>query len=378
MVGSTTHVARAVIKPQPAMGNLLFVVPDPSSMSADDTSRKQLVEGFGWAVATIDDDDSQAAFDTALATAGVAYVSSTASDASVANKLVATTVGVVSEQAELTDEFGISTTTGNFSGKKINIVDGNHPITSSFGTGPFAITSSNQALRTATGTVDGITLAQRQPGSDATLVVLGGVSTFGDLTVQGTTIDENDGRIVAGGVTLAEDGTVSSITAYMKGAPPKLVRAAIYTDSAGEPGALIAQSGNVSAAGGWAWVTFTLPSTPLVAGNYWLAIHFDSDSQTWAYGGAGAIRRKTQAFASGPPDPWGASTDTYVGSLSVYATYTPTGSGAPPRVFMPGGGVGFSFASLTGGAQTLLDNALQWAGDTVGGGSSFTYTVDWQ
>ena len=377
-VGGTTHIVRAVIRPVAALGDLLLVV-EPGDLP-DDTERQQFAAGKGWTVATIKQNATQAQFDDAVAVADVAYVSSTVSAATLGTKLANALIGVVTEQPDLTDEFGFSSTADSYTDDQIDIVDNTHEITSSFLTGLLTVATSNQPLATATGTVasGATTLAERPVSSNAALLTLEALSRFGDETVQSTQVSQNKDKVVAARMVLSEDGNVTSITAYIKGAAPKQARFAIYADSGGEPGALIVQSATFNPSNVWGWKSTTVPSTPLTAGTYWLAVHFEQIAQAWVYGGTGAIRRKASAFSGGPPDPWDASDDTYAGSMSIYASYTTGGGGGAPgrRVFMPWGSAGFDFSELTSEGLDLLAAALEWAGPP-GGGAAWSYSVRW-
>ena len=370
-VGGATHAVRAVIRPAAVLGDLLLVV--PPGAPADDTEREQFAAGKGWTVATIQQNATQSAFDDAVTAADVAYVSSTVSAATLGTKLANALIGVVTEQPDLTDEFGFSSTADTYTDDQIDIINDAHEITSSFSTGLLTVSASDQPLATATGTIasGAATLAERPASSEATLLTLEGLSRFGDDTIQGTQVSQNKNKIVAARMVLSEDGTVTRITAYIKGALPKQVRFAIYADSGGEPGGLLVQSAPFNPSNVWGWKSTSVPSTPLTAGTYWLAVHFEQIAHAWVYGGAGAIRRKDSAFGSGPPDPWGVSDDTYAGSMSIYAGYAPGGGGGAPgrRVFMPWGNAGFDFSTLTSDGLALLAKALEWAGQSDGGGS---------
>jgi len=382
-VGGTTHVVRAVIRPVPALGDLLLVVP-PGELP-DDAERQEFAASKGWTVTTIKDNAVQAAVDDAVAAADVAYVSSTVGAASLGAKLANALIGVVTEQPELTDEFGFSSTAATYTDDQIDIIDSAHDITSSFSTGLLTVTSSDQPLQTATGTMalGATTLAERPASSDASLLTLDALSRFGDETIQSTQVGQNKDKIVAARMDLPEDGTVTRITAYIKGAPPKHVRFVIYSDSSGEPGTLIVASDPCNPSSVWNWHSAAVAPTPLPAGAYWLAVHLEQVAHAWVYGGTGAIRRKDSAFGSGPPGVWGASDDTYVGSMSIYASYAPGlgggGGAAGRRVFMPWGGAGFDFSTLTADGLDLLAKALEWAGQPAGGGggAAYTYTVAW-
>jgi hypothetical protein len=378
-VSGTTHIVRAVIRPTAALGDLLLVVA-PGDLP-DDTERQQFAAGEGWTVATIKQNATQAQFNDAVAAADVAYISSTVSAGTFGTKLANALIGVVSEQPDLTDEFEFSSTADSYTDDQIDIVDNSHEITSSFSTGLLTVATSAQPLATATGTLASgtTTLAERPLSSDATLLTLDALSRFGEETVQGTQVSQNADKVVAARMVLSEDGTVTRITAYIKGAPPKRARFAIYADSGGEPGALIVQGALFNPSNVWGWKSTAVPSTPLTAGPYWLAVHFEEIVQAWVYGGTGATRRKDSAFSGGPPDPWAASDETYSGSMSIYASYTTGDGGAPGRrVFMPWGDTGFDFSELTSDGLDLLAAALEWAGQPDGsGGAAASYSVRW-
>ncbi len=75
-------------------------------------------------------------------------------------------------------------------------------------------------------------------------------------------------------VTLAKDGTLNSITAYIENRHGK-VRYAIYSDSGGEPGSLIVETDVQTSEWQDDWKTISVPPTPLTAGTYWLALSFE-------------------------------------------------------------------------------------------------------
>jgi hypothetical protein len=133
------------------------------------------------------------------------------------------------------------------------------------------------------------------------------------------------GKQIASQVELLEDGYVTSITARINGPSPKLTRFGIYTDSAGEPGNLIAQSYNDTIDGNAAsyhWRTLYIPSTFLTAGTYWLAICVEHANIEYSYSGTGGQTRSNDndAIASGFSATWGASTDSNTRRANIYAT----------------------------------------------------------
>ena len=163
-------------------GALLFVVPDPKALSGQDATRKALFEGWGYTVALISASGSQSAFDTATASADVAYISEEVQSSQLNTKLKPASIGVVNEEKVLADEYGFSSTQGDFSAATIDITDNTHYVTSVFGVGSLTILKARSALHTATGTLGGgaQVLAERPSSSQAALVVIeAGDALFG-------------------------------------------------------------------------------------------------------------------------------------------------------------------------------------------------------
>lgn len=99
--------------------------------------------------------------------------------------------------------------------------------------------------------------------------------TIGDNSSGGTTGSST--RIIAGGPWLAANtGTISSLYFYISTAATANAAAAIYADSSGSVGALVAQStGTASVTSTAAWCSVSL-SASIVSGNsYWLAVWGD-------------------------------------------------------------------------------------------------------
>ena len=74
-------------------------------------------------------------------------------------------------------------------------------------------------------------------------------------------------------ITVSASGGVNSITAYV-GGDNKGLRYALYSDSAGEPGSLLAETKRKKSGNAMGWVTIDLPTTSLTPGTYWLALAF--------------------------------------------------------------------------------------------------------
>ncbi|MFI6447452.1 Ig-like domain-containing protein [Kitasatospora sp. NPDC050543] len=168
-------------------------------------------------------------------------------------------------------------------------------------------------------------------------------ATLGNTSV-GASTDSDDSNYLNASryVTGAAGGTVNSVSVYLGAvgaAPNNQYQVAIYRDSAGKPGALLAAgAGATLTANSWntAPLTATLsPNTP-----YWLAYNSNGASGAvnnlrYSPGGTSVYGNGGSPYGSWPAN-FGAATSSGL-SFSIYATYTPDGStGTPP----PGGGPG--------------------------------------
>lgn len=132
----------------------------------------------------------------------------------------------------------------------------------------------------------------------------------------------------AGKFTLSASGSATKVTAWVKKRTSNILCiGAIYADSAGSPGALIAASSSVSVtSASFSQVDFPL-SAALTPGDYWLACLSDADNT--GVGGdiacdvAGGFQAERDGIPYAAPDPFGAPDFTNVERISVYATYSP-------------------------------------------------------
>ena len=137
-------------------GNLLLVVGNAAGPSSGDLDRKVLMESWGYAVTFIDDGDSQASFDAALAINDVAYVTEGSNPGAIGSKLTGTTAGIVNEEKMLLVELGFSGEVDSNGRSDIVILDNTHSITSGLALGTTTITTSNQPFTfTNNGSVPG-------------------------------------------------------------------------------------------------------------------------------------------------------------------------------------------------------------------------------
>jgi prepilin-type N-terminal cleavage/methylation domain-containing protein len=159
----------------------------------------------------------------------------------------------------------------------------------------------------------------------------GGTSNFGNENVEAEELTDVADIQLATQVTLPEDGTITSISAYVQGSTVKFLCYALYTDSSGEPGTLIVES--VAEALGsttYHWHPISVTPTALSAGTYWLALAFDFKSSCvrQSTGSVGQTRhRNNNAVANGFLASWGTSDASNSRRLSIYATYTSSGGG---------------------------------------------------
>ncbi len=146
---------------------------------------------------------------------------------------------------------------------------------------------------------------------------LGFSTVFGSF--QGAVKD----RQIATQVTLSVDGTLTEITAYIKGGGND-VRYALYSDLAGEPDTLIVETAVDTAPSTTDWFTITVPATPLTAGTYWLALSLDTNSQRYYYDGAGGQNRENgnAAIGGGYSATWGAPTSTDTRKIAIHGSFT--------------------------------------------------------
>ncbi|MDH3589124.1 MAG: DNRLRE domain-containing protein, partial [Gammaproteobacteria bacterium] len=132
---------------------LLFVVGNDASLTTEELAHRKLIEGWGYVVEIIDDDASQADFNTAAANNDAAYATNDITASRLSTKLVDATIGVITSEDNLSDEFGLSSSIGWDSGTVVEINDNTHYITSPFATGLLTIFSESESLAYVTGTL---------------------------------------------------------------------------------------------------------------------------------------------------------------------------------------------------------------------------------
>lgn len=127
----------------PPAGALLFVVNNDGNLTSQEEAKKALFESWNYSVNVIDAGDSQADFDAAIAANDVVFIGEDIGSGDLGSKLVAATIGVVSEKYNLADEFGIAAGTYWDSGTSL-VIDNSHYITQPLAAGNVTILTSYQ------------------------------------------------------------------------------------------------------------------------------------------------------------------------------------------------------------------------------------------
>lgn len=125
----------------------LLVVVDNTNPTAQELARQALMESWTYRVALISASASQSEFDTAVADAAVAYISSGTAAAELSTKLKTAAIGVVNENVYLVDDFQLSAgVLFTMIRANIRVLDNAHVITSPFPTGQLSILQTSQSL----------------------------------------------------------------------------------------------------------------------------------------------------------------------------------------------------------------------------------------
>ncbi len=189
--------------------------------------------------------------------------------------------------------------------------------------------------------------------------------TFGNTEV-GTIFDQNDlNAKSASYFTCGNNGQVTEIYAYVARAySTGFVKAAIYADNSGQPGALIAQSSDVTVTTSFSWVDFQLQTPSVVTSGsvYWLSICSDESLNLRIVPDTGVRVHNGNAYNEGFSDPfgpeWGGPDST--GAMSIYASGNL-------------GGSEFSASISPTSANTVLNEYQQFTSTVTGGVPPFSY-----
>ncbi len=129
-----------------SIGNVLMVVGNDGSLTGQESAKRALIESWGYAVSVIDEDDSQSEFDTAVGAHEVVFIGEDVNAGDLGTKLVNASIGVVTEEANLADEFGLSDGIAWGSGVELGIDDATHYITQPFAVGTLTVLTTSESL----------------------------------------------------------------------------------------------------------------------------------------------------------------------------------------------------------------------------------------
>ena len=130
---------------------LLFVVVNPGNLTPQEAAKQALIESWGFSVNLIDESASQGEFDTAFGANDAVFVSEDVTASNVGNKLNNAPIGVVTEEANLSDELGFSSTIEWTSGVDFKIVN-THYITLPLAAST-TLLSTSESLASLSGTI---------------------------------------------------------------------------------------------------------------------------------------------------------------------------------------------------------------------------------
>lgn len=149
--------------------------------------------------------------------------------------------------------------------------------------GTFTAGSSSGGPFTVTATT-----GSRSGTASVTVTAAGSTSTFGETAVLGVDDGNNSGLLVSQLVSLAQSGTLQSLSFYVTQAAGML-RLGIYSASGpgGGPGSKLAETAEFSPVVGWNTVPVATPVI-LAAGSYWLAYLSNSNSLRFRNAGSGS------------------------------------------------------------------------------------------
>ena len=156
---------------------VLLIVTDARYPTPQEFTRKMFMESWGFKVTVVGASDTEENIDyaAARARADVAYVPDSIVAGELGTKLRDTALGVVNEDMDLYDEFGLSSSGRAFpNNTQADIIENKHYITSPFSKGGLTIFTSSQNICTLDGSIspDAQALAQKMDGFFRVLTAL--------------------------------------------------------------------------------------------------------------------------------------------------------------------------------------------------------------
>lgn len=188
---------------------LLAAGADETTLGANDTARRALIESWGFSVEVIEDSAPVGDFTAAYPANDVVYISEDCRWQDIGNKIANIDLGVVNEKGSMYDDLGISSGNDWTSGTDVGLVNNSHEITSGFDVF-IPIFSVSQTIKLTAGSLAPGAEILAEASSDPALVVIelggelyGGGTANGrrvKLPWAGSTFDlnnlTNDGRTV--------------------------------------------------------------------------------------------------------------------------------------------------------------------------------------
>ncbi|MEM9108987.1 MAG: hypothetical protein AAGC72_03095, partial [Planctomycetota bacterium] len=176
-----THRVSARVTPgaeETTANRLLLVTGDGAWPPTEDQARHTLFTSWGYTVTYLDQSATQAEYDAAAAVNDVVFVSEAVSSTNVSTKLRDATIGVVTDEGFLFDDFGFTTAnvSTTYSSTAVDIVDTSHEITSVFPTGSLTILSGAIGIYDEAGTLaSGVTVLGERPSASSVVMMIADV-----------------------------------------------------------------------------------------------------------------------------------------------------------------------------------------------------------
>ncbi len=398
-VSGVTHRLRAALQPavESGGGNLLFVVPNDSSLSTTAQAQRTAFEGWGYTVTVIDVGVSDTALTDAADAADVVYITEDISSSSINTRLNGTTTGVVTDEPYLADDWELYTTNGGTTtSTTTRVVDNSHSITDGLSLGSLTISGSGASLGTYTPAdlASGTQVLTETSGGDAQLVVadagaalhsgtaagrrvllhLGGDGVdFDDLNANGLLLVERSLEwasqpVSLGSVTALTNWSTGSTHSLVAGDDRALVLAISLSDDTGNSPTSVTYGGRpmthaagVIVVGGWCNRVdlYYLTEAELAAASG------SSFSVNWSVGGPVDVQLASRLFGDVDQD------DPLVGSATAQQTNANQLT-APPIVAAAGDWAVAAVSNGSSSASHTWFNGFDEALDTAASTSSMS------
>lgn len=139
-------------------GTVLMVVINPTTLVPSDAAKKRLFESWGYTVEVIGENSNAAAYNNAIATTDVVYISETVNANQVGTNLVDAPIPVVNQRGSKNAVLLLSNNSTVNVGSSINITDTANYITKNFPLGSLKIYDGNMQQQSITGEAAGLQL----------------------------------------------------------------------------------------------------------------------------------------------------------------------------------------------------------------------------